>query len=166
VRFGVFAACLAALLLVLVLTIPVPAFEYRNAPVGAARMIAHTCLSFPRDTSAWGSALPRTARLGLEDYPFLTEGPQRYRVEPLTVADRGLTAWWRPAGSDSVDLAFYPHTNLRLPVGPLLRGVGDTVVGRMGAWHHASLFDALFERADKGRVVPIPCPSDSTALAG
>jgi len=147
-RLGLYFALLASLLAVLALAVPVP-YGPRPIPGDPGTLLAQTpfCLHVRYD-SGGPSDLPSELRLrrarGFGRGMFAADGgPQSFR--------RYNYANWRPAGHDSVDIAWHHSPILRIPVS------GDSLIGR-GQWAGAApLFDQLDLRDFRVVARRFPC---------
>ena len=163
-RVGLFVALLGALFAVLAITVPVAGdFPPLSSAGVASAPPATRCLSLAYEPATGGRWLPATLRL-TSDTAALFDRPPRaraYRAEGGPEDGPGSFGYrfaaWRPAGSDSVDIAWHHSPIIRLPV---RRGAhGDTLVGRAGAWSYPSLYDAVVRRESLSvRAVEHGCP--------
>lgn len=145
-----FGSLFGALLFVLALAVPLALGPNRVAggrpprPDSAPRCLA---LSYhqARDTRE----LPAAVELLTEPGP----GPGSYRA--VGGVDRSRLyhdAWWRPAGSDSIDIGWHHSPVLRLPSRP------DSVAGRVIPAHVSSLVVFVLDaREFRVYAVRVPC---------
>lgn len=146
-RLGIYLALFASLAMVVALVLPVP-YGPRPIPGDPAALLSRAplCLRLRYDAAGNGDfpsevRLRRAARF--RTYFAADGGPELFRLYGY--------ASWRPAGHDSIDIAWHHSPVLRIPIW------GDSLVGR-GQWAGVQPLSFLFDLR-QFRVVarPFPC---------
>jgi hypothetical protein len=150
VRLAAFGSLFAALLVVLALAVPLPLGP--SPVVGGQpprRDTKPVCLALSYDAMPDTRELPASVRLLPEPEP----GQGWYRAFGGPDPDRLYrSAWWRPAGPDSIDIGWHHSPVLRLPSRP------DSVVGRVIPAYVSSFIAFVLEaREFPVYAVRVPC---------
>jgi hypothetical protein len=133
---------------------PVAVTLPNNTPVIAR------CFSLDYAPQFMGRWMPAFVRLDPERLRLFDRGGAKgFQAEGWPGHGLYEFAGWRSADSDPIDIAWHHSPILRLPLPP--RRIGQTLVGRGGAWSYLSLYDAI---VDDGRftvqATEIVCPPE------
>ena len=136
--FGIIVICLAGLLVLIGLIVPVDGTLLAVAPGITAAPDRERCLELATDTA--GAPAARRIRLTVRrvrPWPPWS-APAYAAVDALDGV-----AMWRPAGRDSIDIAQYHRPVIRLPLGPTR--APSVLRGRSGFLRHTSFYAALLD---------------------
>lgn len=158
-RFGVFTAILATLLVDIGLVFPV--VVETALPPGSERLAAGSpvrCLKVLTYQKHW--YWPDSIRLGTTPVLGipLKELWYQARIHRTGENDWGRSGW-RPAGKDSIDLFLHESERLRLPI------KGSPLIGRLFETYYDNFFEVVTTATRKPRPVTlswVPCPQGST----
>jgi hypothetical protein len=161
-RLGLFISILVALLAIVGLTVPITA-GLPPLPPGLPDLPTQPqCLALEGDQPPLQDWVPPRVRLLPHRAPgYLHEGPTyEVIVDPDSLRPAFTFAVWQPVGADSLDIALYHSSVLRIPVR------GSTRVGRLTSRGYTSFFAALLMPDRLIRVEELPCPPDTDAEQG
>jgi hypothetical protein len=159
VRLGLFVAVLGLLAALTGMVLPVRGTFQPVPPGTPAPPTGDRCLALAYRGTDLERYFPRELRLTARRVPaFDLPSQLAYVAEGLR---HPYFAVWRPAGPDSIDIAWHHSPTLRLPSPG--RIVGEEVVGRGGLWTHLSLYSAMFNLgAFTVSAREQPCPAATT----
>ena|SRR2546430_12057716 len=151
-RLGMFTAILVALLVIASFYVPVTgtvellAGGSSPSPGSPAR-----CLVLPQPSGPPHHWWPDTIRL-LPQVSVSYAGRTWYRAQTKPGRSPYLDAVWRPAGRDSIDIAWHHSQILRLP------NYGDTLVGRADWPSYPNFLTAILTPKPAVLAVTTSCP--------
>jgi hypothetical protein len=138
---GPFVSIFALVAVLSGIAAPVPG-TFVPRPVGErSAPTIERCLVLRYSGPGAASYLPRELQLTARRAPYFDRPGQ-----PAYVAgsrERPYFAVWRPAGHDSIDIAWHASPTLRLPLPELSSVDGIELVGRGGEWAYYSLYSAM-----------------------
>lgn len=156
-RLGLFVATFGGLLFIVALVVPIPyGPPILAGGLGPAPGSAPRCLHLAYDYEQDVLRLPSVIRLHSDTVRASSTGGPWFRAEAGQELGLRAQAEWRPAGTDSIDIAWHHSPVLRLP----LRG--EQRVGRMAPAGVAPLYVQLGARDH--RIVARPTSCDGINL--
>ena len=158
-QLGLFLSIGAALTAVIGFLGPFPgSFGPLPGSADRARPTVSRCLALEYDPSSVGSWMPVAIRLNSTPAELLPRPDAPGYLATLVWRDlrESDVAAWRPAGRDSVDIAWYHSPILRLPLPDTLLPTGSR--GRGGWWQYPNLYSAILNEGHfRVRAIEISC---------
>ena len=155
-HLGLFVALLLPLIIVLGLVLPVPGGLPPLVTSTAEPPTRAQCLALESDEPLFDEFFPQPLYVELQPEPrpgVFPQGPW-YRADLGADSMRAIftLSAWQPAGSDSIDIAWYHSPPIRIPAR------GESRVGRVTRRGYINFFHALLAPDRIVRVRELSCP--------